>query len=69
MGFLQCYAANVRAAGGDGRIMANWSPMATKGEPRRWLYGLPPRSILAWRDLYECFLDRYAPLGPEPEGA
>jgi hypothetical protein len=69
VGFLQRYAADVRAAGGDGRVMANWFPMATKGEPRRWLYGLPPRSISSWRDLCERFLDRYAPLGPELEGA
>jgi hypothetical protein len=67
--FLQRYAADIRAAGGDGRVMANWFPMATKGEPRRWLSGLPPRSISSWRDLCECFLDRYASLGPEPEGA
>jgi hypothetical protein len=69
VGSLQCYAADVRSAGGDGRIMANWFPMATKGEPRRWLCGLPPRSISSWRDLCERFLDRYASLGPEPEGA
>jgi hypothetical protein len=69
VGFLQHYATDVRAAGGDGRIMANWFPMATKGEPRRWLCGLPPRSISSWRDLCERFLDRYASLGPEPEGA
>jgi hypothetical protein len=69
VGFLQRYAADVRATGGDGRVMANWFPMATKGEPRRWLCGLPPRSILSWRDLCERFLDRYASLGPEPEGA
>jgi hypothetical protein len=43
--FLRQYAASVRAAGGDGRVMANWFIMATKGKPRRWLYGLPPRSI------------------------
>jgi hypothetical protein len=67
--FLQQYAADVRAAGGDGRVMANWFLMATKGEPRWWLSGLPPRSISSWRDLCECFLDRYASLGPEPEGA
>jgi hypothetical protein len=61
--------ADVRAAGGDGRIMANWFPMGTKGEPRRWLCGLPPRSISSWSDLCERFLNRYASLGPEPEGA
>jgi hypothetical protein len=49
--------------------MANWFPMATKGEPHRWLWGLPPESISSWRDLYERFLNKYAPLGPEPEGA
>jgi hypothetical protein len=69
MEFLQRYATDVHAAGGDGRIMANWFPMATKGEPRRWLCGLPSRSISSWRDLYEHFLDRYASLGPKPEGA
>jgi hypothetical protein len=67
--FLQCYAADVRVAGGDGHVMANWFSMATKGEPRWWLCGLPPKSISSWRDLCECFLDRYAPLGPGPEGA
>jgi hypothetical protein len=69
MGFLQRYAADVRAAGGDGCVMANWFPMAMKGEPRRWLCGLPPRSISSWRDLCERLFDRYASLGPKPEGA
>jgi hypothetical protein len=69
MEFLQQYAASVRAARGDGRVMANWFMMAIKGEPRRWLCGLPPRSISSWRDLCERFLDRYAPLGPVPEDA
>jgi hypothetical protein len=67
--FLQQYATSIRAAGGDGRVMANWFMMATKGEPRRWLCRLPPRSISSWHNLCECFLDRYASLGLEPEGA
>jgi hypothetical protein len=67
--FLQQYAASIRSAGGDGRVMASWFMMATKGDPRRWLCRLPPRSISSWRDLYERFLDRYASLGPEPEDA
>jgi hypothetical protein len=29
--FLQQYAASVRSAGGDGRVMANWFMMATRG--------------------------------------
>jgi hypothetical protein len=67
MEFLQQYMAGIRSAGGDGRVMASWFVMATKGEPRRWLWRLPPRSISSWRDLCERFLDRYASLGPEPE--
>jgi hypothetical protein len=67
--FLQHYAAAIQPAGGDERVMAGWFMMAIKGEPRRWLYRLPPRSISSWRDLCERFLDRYASLGPEPEGA
>jgi hypothetical protein len=51
--FLQQYAAGIRSAGGDGRVMASWFMMATKGEPRRWLCQLPPRSISSWRDLCE----------------
>jgi hypothetical protein len=67
--FLQQYAACIRSAGGDRRIMASWFMMATKGEPRRWLCRLPPRSISSWRDLCKRFLDRYASLGPEPKDA
>jgi hypothetical protein len=32
--FLQLYAIALRATRGDGRVMANWFPMAPKGEPR-----------------------------------
>jgi hypothetical protein len=67
--FLQQYAAGIRSVGGDGHVMASWFMMATKGEPRRWLCRLPPRSISSWRDLYERFLDGYASLGSEPEDA
>jgi hypothetical protein len=69
VGFQQRYAADVRATGGDGRVMANWFPMAMKGEPHWWLCGLPSESISSWRDLCERFLDTYASLGPEPKGA
>jgi hypothetical protein len=67
--FLQQYAASIQSAGGDRCVMASWFMMATKGEPRRWLCRLPPWSISSWRDLCERFLDRYASLGPELEGA
>ena len=32
--FLQAYEEAVLDAGGDGKIMANWYPMALTGEPR-----------------------------------
>jgi hypothetical protein len=35
--FLRQYAVAIRAAGGDGRVIANWFPMATKDEPRQWI--------------------------------
>jgi hypothetical protein len=31
--FLRQYAVAIRVAGGDGRVMANWFPIATKDEP------------------------------------
>jgi hypothetical protein len=50
--FLQQYAVAIRAARGDGRVRANWFPMATKDEPRRWILGFRrdpscPREISA----------------------
>jgi hypothetical protein len=39
--FLQQYAASIRAAGGNGRVMANWFMMATKGEPADGSAGCP----------------------------
>jgi hypothetical protein len=64
--FLQLYVIAIWVTGGDGHVMANWFPMATKGEPRRWLWDLPQESISSWRGLYECFIDKFAPLGLEP---
>jgi hypothetical protein len=39
--FLERYAIAIRVSRGDGRMMDNWFLMATKGEPRRWLWELP----------------------------
>jgi hypothetical protein len=61
--FLWQYIVAIRAAGGDGHVMANWFPIAIKDEPRRWILGLPLGSVSSWRDLCERFLDKYAPLG------
>jgi hypothetical protein len=64
--FLQQYAIAIRVAGGDGRVMAHWFPVATKEEPRWWLLELPLGSILSWRDLCERFLDKYTPWCQSP---
>jgi hypothetical protein len=66
VGFLQLYATTIHATGGDGRVMANWFPMATKGEACEWLLCLPSGSIVLWRDLCERFVDKFAPLGLAP---
>jgi hypothetical protein len=44
--FLQLYATAIWATGGGGHVMANWFPMATKGEAREWLLGLLPGHIM-----------------------
>jgi hypothetical protein len=53
--------------GGDGCVMANWFPMATKGVARECLMGLPPETITSWKDLYERFINKFAPLKAAPE--
>ncbi len=35
--FLQIYTTIIVAAGGDDRVMANYFPMALKGQARGWL--------------------------------
>nr|AAX95402.1 Putative polyprotein-related [Oryza sativa Japonica Group] len=40
--FLQVYTTGIEAAGGDDRVMANFFPMALKGQARGWLMNLPP---------------------------
>nr|ABF94078.1 retrotransposon protein, putative, unclassified [Oryza sativa Japonica Group] len=42
--FLQVYTTGIEAAGGDDRVMANFFPMALKGQARGWLMNLPPAS-------------------------
>jgi hypothetical protein len=68
IGFLQLYAIAIRSAGGgNGRIMTNWFSMATKGASREWLMGLPLGTIAPWKDLHECFIDKFAHLKAAPE--
>jgi hypothetical protein len=43
--FLQIYTTIIVAAGGDDRVMANYFPMALKGQARGWLMTQPPDSI------------------------
>nr|CAH67804.1 OSIGBa0132E09-OSIGBa0108L24.18 [Oryza sativa] len=49
--FLQVYTTGIEAAGGDDRVMANFFPMAMKGQARGWLMNLPPASVHSWEDL------------------
>ena len=49
--FLQVYTTGIEAAGGDDRVMANFFPLALKGQARGWLMNLPPASVHSWEDL------------------
>src|SRR5512141_2845526 len=42
--FLQVYTTGIEAAGGDDRVMANFFPMALKGQARGWLTCHPRQS-------------------------
>nr|ABA99783.1 retrotransposon protein, putative, unclassified [Oryza sativa Japonica Group] len=53
--FLQVYTTGIEAAGGDDRVMANFFPMALKGQARGWLMNLPPASVHSWEDLCQQF--------------
>lgn len=43
--FLRIYTTIIVVAGGDDRVMANYFPMAPKGQVRGWLMTQPPDSI------------------------
>ena len=58
--FLLAYKEAVLEAGGDDKIMANWSPMALAGEPRAWLLNLPGSTVASWGELRDLFAARYA---------
>ena len=56
----RAYEEAVLDAGGDGKIMANWFPMALAGEPRAWLLNLPGSTVASWGELRDLFTARYA---------
>ena len=60
LAFLVAYVEAVLKAGGNGRIMANWFPMALTGVPRMWLLHLPTASVTSWGELRDLFLAHYA---------
>jgi hypothetical protein len=47
---LQICMTIIEAAGGDDRVMANFFPMALKGQARGWLMNLPPASVHSWEE-------------------
>ena len=64
LAFLLVYEEVVLKAGGGGKVMANWFPMALTGVPRVWLLNLPASSVASWEELHNLFLTNYA--GPAP---
>nr|CAD39966.2 OSJNBa0072D08.5 [Oryza sativa Japonica Group] len=64
--FLQVYTTGIEAAGGDDRIMANFFPMALKGQARGWLMNLPPASVHSWEDLCQQFTMNFQGTYPRP---
>nr|CAE04960.2 OSJNBa0070D17.11 [Oryza sativa Japonica Group] len=64
--FLQIYTTGIEAAGGDDRVMANFFPMALKGQARGWLMNLPPASVHSWEDLCQQFTTNFQGTYPRP---
>nr|ABB47352.2 retrotransposon protein, putative, unclassified [Oryza sativa Japonica Group] len=64
--FLQIYTTGIEAAGGDDRVMANFFPMALKGQARGWLMNLPPASVHSWEDLCQQFTMNFQGTYPRP---
>nr|AAT77064.1 retrotransposon protein, putative, unclassified [Oryza sativa Japonica Group] len=67
--FLQVYTTGIEAAGGDDRVMANFFPMALKGQARGWLMNLPPASVHSWEDLCQQFTMNFQGTYPCPASA
>ena len=57
--FLQIYSLAAMVAGADEVMMANWFPLALKGDAQTWLLNLPKCSIRSWRALKEQFLGAF----------
>ena len=56
---LQLYSLAVVVAGADEVMMANWFPLALKGDAQSWLLNLPKCSIRSWRALKKAFLEAF----------
>nr|CBG76438.1 OO_Ba0013J05-OO_Ba0033A15.25 [Oryza officinalis] len=64
--FLQIYTTRIEATGDDDRVMANFFPMALKGQARGWLMNLPPASVHSWEDLCQQFTTNFQGTYPRP---
>nr|CAE05030.2 OSJNBa0044M19.17 [Oryza sativa Japonica Group]CAE05529.2 OSJNBa0053B21.3 [Oryza sativa Japonica Group] len=60
------YTTGIEAAEGDDRVMANFFPMALKGQARGWLMNLPPASVHSWEDLCQQFTMNFQGTYPRP---
>jgi hypothetical protein len=57
--FIQIYQTVIEAAGGDGRVKANYLPMALAGAARSWLINLPEGSIYTLDQLCVMFIKNF----------
>ena len=66
--FLSIYTITVQATGGrDGKVFANYFPLALKSNVRSWLMHLPENSISSWEDLCHEFIGAFTGGHQEPD--
>ena len=66
---MQLYELSIKAANGDEKVMANWSPMALKDGPRSWLLNLPVGSISSWGKMRAHFIANFQGTHGRPPAA
>lgn len=54
--FLHLYSIAACATGADEGVMANWFPLALRGDARSRIFNLPERTISSWWELKEQFM-------------
>ena len=62
--FLLAYGEAILEAGGDGKVVANWLPMALIGALRAWMLNLPESSAASWEELCGLFIAHFTVPAP-----